>query len=186
MKHIILIFFLAFFFCLSSSMAAASGINERYYKVIYNDIARTNPGLGAEWTEWTAKAILYYSAKWRLNPLLAAANFKQESSYSMKAYSSTGAIGIAQLMPDTAKALGVNPYDPGQNIEGGIRYLAQNMNTFQNAGKWQASYAVAAYNAGPDAIKKHGGIPPYQETVNHVAVVGRNYNQLCQEFERIE
>lgn len=183
MKRIIFIYFLIFSF-FPLSMATANNANEKYYRVLYNDIARTNSSLGAEWTDWTAKAILYYSAKWQVDPFLAAANFKQESSYSMKAYSRTGAIGIAQLMPDTAKALGVNPYDPGQNVEGGIRYLAQNMNTFQNAGKWQASYAIAAYNAGPEAIKKYGGIPPYTETVNHVVAVGRNYNQLHREFEQ--
>ncbi|MDR1701520.1 MAG: lytic transglycosylase domain-containing protein [Sporomusaceae bacterium] len=186
MKRIFFIFLLTLFCCVSASTADASSISDKYYKVIYKDITRTNPSLGTKWADWTAKTIIYYSVKWRVNPFLAAANFKQESCYSMRAYSSVGAIGIAQLMPNTAKDLGVNPHGPSQNIEGGIRYLAQSMNIFRYAGKWQTSYAIAAYNAGPGAIEQYGGIPPFPETRKHVEMVGKNYNLLCREFAQTQ
>jgi len=91
---------------------------------------------------------------------------QQESGWRADARSHKGAIGLAQLMPDTARLLGVNPHDPRQNLEGGARYLAEQYRTF---GSWRL--ALAAYNAGPAAVEKHGGVPPYQETRNYVRVI---------------
>lgn len=91
---------------------------------------------------------------------------QQESGWRSDARSHKGAIGLAQLMPETARALGVNPHDPRQNLEGGARYLAAQYRTF---GSWRL--ALAAYNAGPAAVEKHGGVPPYQETRNYVRVI---------------
>ena len=88
---------------------------------------------------------------------------QQESNWNPRAKSHKGAIGLAQLMPTTAKHLRVDPWDPKQNLEGGARYLAQQYREF---GSWRL--ALAAYNAGPNAVKKHGGIPPYRETKNYV------------------
>lgn len=88
---------------------------------------------------------------------------QQESGWNPHAKSHKGALGLAQLMPDTARALGVDPHDPQQNLEGGARYLARQYREF---GSWRL--ALAAYNAGPDAVKKHGGVPPYNETRNYV------------------
>ena len=88
---------------------------------------------------------------------------QQESNWNPAAQSHKGALGLAQLMPETALLLGVNPLDPVENLEGGARYLAQQFAAF---GSWRL--ALAAYNAGPDAVKKHGGVPPYQETRNYV------------------
>ena len=90
----------------------------------------------------------------------------QESRWNPKAVSHAGAIGLAQLMPGTAAALRVDPKDPEQNLEGGARYLATQYKTF---GSWRL--ALAAYNAGPGAVKKHGGIPPYKETRNYVRII---------------
>jgi soluble lytic murein transglycosylase-like protein len=88
---------------------------------------------------------------------------QQESNWNATAKSHKGALGLAQLMPGTARALGVDPHDPKQNLEGGARYLAQQYRKF---GSWRL--ALAAYNAGPEAVRKHGGVPPYRETQNYV------------------
>ncbi|MCR8547319.1 lytic transglycosylase domain-containing protein [Salipiger sp. P9] len=88
---------------------------------------------------------------------------QQESGFNASAKSHKGAIGLAQLMPFTAKSLGVDPHDPAQNLEGGARYLKAQYVKF---GSWRL--ALAAYNAGPGAVEKHGGVPPYRETRNYV------------------
>jgi soluble lytic murein transglycosylase-like protein len=94
---------------------------------------------------------------------------QQESGWDPHAVSHKGAIGLAQLMPQTARLLRVDPRDPHQNLEGGARYLKEQYRTF---GSWRL--ALAAYNAGPGAVKKHGGIPPFRETRNYVkAITGR-------------
>ncbi|PAU99032.1 lytic transglycosylase domain-containing protein [Paracoccus salipaludis] len=91
---------------------------------------------------------------------------QQESGWNAGARSHKGATGLAQLMPGTAAKLGVNPHDPVQNLEGGARYLRMMYNTF---GDWRL--ALAAYNAGPGAVTKHKGIPPYRETRNYVRII---------------
>jgi len=88
---------------------------------------------------------------------------QQESGWNARAKSHKGAIGLAQLMPGTARVLGVDPHDPRQNLEGGARYLRQQYDTFRS---WRL--ALAAYNAGPQAVEKYGGVPPYRETKNYV------------------
>jgi hypothetical protein len=95
---------------------------------------------------------------------LFRANIEIESAYRQSAVSSAGAIGLGQLMPATARDLGVDPRDPLQNLDGSARYLAMMLELFGNP-----QLALAAYNAGPDAVRQYNGIPPYRETQNHVA-----------------
>ena len=91
---------------------------------------------------------------------------EQESNWNPRAISPKGAIGLAQLMPGTARVLGVNPRDPRQNLEGGARYLREQYDTFRD---WRL--ALAAYNAGPEAVHRFGGIPPYRETQSYVVAI---------------
>jgi soluble lytic murein transglycosylase-like protein len=91
---------------------------------------------------------------------------QQESGWNASAVSNKGALGLAQLMPDTARGLGVNPHDVAQNLEGGARYLKTQYDKF---GDWRL--ALAAYNAGPGAVEKYNGIPPYNETQNYVRII---------------
>jgi len=90
----------------------------------------------------------------------------QESRWNIKAVSPKGARGLAQLMPDTARALRVNPDDPSENLEGGARYLAQQYARFRT---WRL--ALAAYNAGPGAVEKYGDVPPFRETQDYVRTI---------------
>jgi soluble lytic murein transglycosylase-like protein len=91
---------------------------------------------------------------------------QQESGWNPSAKSNKGATGLAQLMPGTAQKLGVDINDPHQNLEGGARYLRMMYDKF---GSWRL--ALAAYNAGPGAVEKHAGVPPYDETKNYVLVI---------------
>ena len=94
---------------------------------------------------------------------------EQESGWKAGAISHKGAVGLAQLMPQTARALGVNPSDPVANLDGGARYLRAQYEAF---GSWRL--ALAAYNAGPGAVTTHKGVPPYAETRKYVtAILGR-------------
>jgi hypothetical protein len=109
--------------------------------------------------------IARHSDAQNLDPKLVRALIQAESGYNVRAVSNKGAIGLMQLMPDTASELKVrNPYDPDQNIRGGTLYLRQMIDHF--AGK--VELAIAAYNAGPGAVEKHGGIPPFAETRDYV------------------
>lgn len=90
----------------------------------------------------------------------------QESRWNTRAVSNKGALGLAQLMPGTAQMLRVDPMDPKQNLDGGARYLRMMYDKF---GDWKL--ALAAYNAGPGAVERHGGIPPFAETQNYVRVI---------------
>ncbi len=107
------------------------------------------------------------SLEFGIDPSLILAVIQVESNYNVAAVSPVGAMGLMQLMPDTAAALGVkDPWNPRENIWGGVRYLRAQIDRFSSI-----ELALAAYNAGPGAVEKHGGIPPYDETIMYVEAV---------------
>lgn len=111
--------------------------------------------------------IMAAAKEYNVDPALVAAVAEAESNGSQNAVSSVGALGVMQLMPDTAASLGVDPNNRKDNIRGGAKYLRQMLDTFGG----DVRKAVAAYNAGPGAVKEHGGVPPYKETQRYVAKI---------------
>lgn len=116
-----------------------------------------------------------YASQNNLDPDFVKAVVKQESGFNPKAKSHCGAMGLMQLMPSTAQGLGVkDAFDAEQNIYGGTKYLKGLMDRFGN----NKELALAAYNAGPNAVKKYNGIPPYKETQNYVKNVMASYGRF--------
>ncbi len=114
------------------------------------------------------------SGQYSVDPLLVHAIIHVESRYNNYAISPKGAEGLMQLIPATARRMGVkNSFDTRQNVEGGVKYLKQLQDRFGDL-----RYALAAYNAGENAVERHGGIPPYAETQEYVYQVGRRYGEL--------
>ena len=114
--------------------------------------------------EKKAKLIRELSFEFEVEEKLIYAMIKQESRGNHKAVSRKGAIGYMQLMPRTAKELGVDPHDPFDNLRGGVKYISKQLKKF----KGDVRLALAAYNAGPGNVQKYGGIPPFKETNRYV------------------
>ncbi len=106
--------------------------------------------------------------------VLFQALVEAESSYNPTAVSPKGAYGLGQLMPDTARALGVDPRDPSQNLDGAARYLLAQLATFKDI-----NLALAAYNAGPHRVVEYSGIPPFTETRDYIARIHRIRSRLA-------
>lgn len=145
------------------------------YDVIHDEVIQFNRS--EKESSWIAMAILYAADECKMDPMLITAVMEAESAFNFKALSPVGAIGLMQIMPATAKSIGVDPYNPLANVVGGAFYLKMQLDRF--AGQSQALiYAVAAYNAGPEAVAKAGGIPAFNETRIYVVKVLNNYNRL--------
>ncbi|NNC68433.1 MAG: lytic transglycosylase domain-containing protein [Gammaproteobacteria bacterium] len=133
---------------------------------------RMTPSKLAKRASSYADAIEAYSIAYEVDPKLVKAIIAIESCFDRKAVSSVGARGLMQLMPATAKELGVkDSFDANQNIRGGIKYFSQMLTRFND----NTELALAAYNAGPNAVEKYGGIPPYAETKGYVKKVLKRY-----------
>jgi soluble lytic murein transglycosylase-like protein len=114
------------------------------------------------------------AAEFHVDPALVEAIVENESAFDPGATSGAGARGLMQLMPETAASLGVtDAYDPAQNVRGGTRYLRGLLDRFHDV-----ELAVAAYNAGPAAVERYGGVPPYAETQNYARGVLHRYRAL--------
>lgn len=133
----------------SASTASSHGINSKFLEMIQVEAARQG-----------------------VSPKLVKAIVKTESGGRSGAQSPAGALGLMQLMPATANALGVDPLIPQENISGGIRYLKEMAQRFGSL-----DLTLAAYNAGPKAVERYGGIPPYSETQNYIRKVRKLLNR---------
>jgi soluble lytic murein transglycosylase-like protein len=142
--------------------------------VAYTDFQPALPPSGASPDD--VRPLIWKEAGRRgVDPLLVEAVLRNESGFDTQALSPTGAGGLMQLMPDTARQVGVGDrFDPAQNIAGGTEYLAQQLDRFQG----NIEMALAAYNAGPEAVSRYGGVPPYPDTVEYVRRVLQDYRAL--------
>jgi soluble lytic murein transglycosylase-like protein len=122
--------------------------------------------------------IRYTADTFDVDPALVKAVVAAESNFEPRAVSRVGAQGLMQLMPETARAMGVRrPFTPSENIRGGVRYLKAMLDRFD-----EVDLALAAYNAGPAAVVRHGGIPPYPETEAYVTKVLSHYRRYQARF----
>jgi soluble lytic murein transglycosylase-like protein len=137
---------------------------------------RGQVGLAAPSTA-TAHAIHDAAERHQVSERLVEAVAWRESGFNPVAVSPKGARGVMQLMPGTARALGVDPTDPVANIDGGADYLSRLLRRFDG----DQTKALAAYNAGPEAVDRYGGVPPYAETIAYVGAVMRRIGQVAAE-----
>lgn len=133
----------------------------------------SGPASGAAGTPY-GSLVQAAADRYGVDPALVQAVMETESGGDPQARSPAGAAGLMQLMPSTAEALGVtDPYDPAQSIDAGSRYLASQLRRLGDV-----AAALAAYNAGPGAVQRWGGVPPYRETREYVAQVLERYREL--------
>ncbi|HEX3456800.1 MAG TPA: lytic transglycosylase domain-containing protein, partial [Candidatus Baltobacteraceae bacterium] len=134
-------------------------------------ILRTNPRIAQAAALLFAESTARSAGDRSLPPEFLGATLLQESAYDPRAFSSAGAIGIAQFMPETAAGIGIDPYDPLAAIDGAAALLGGYVAAYRGRYTNPYSAALAAYNAGPLAVARYGGVPPYPETREYVALV---------------
>jgi hypothetical protein len=138
-----------------------------------------NARLTQDQAQSIAEWVLHYSKQFKVNHRLVFAVIKWESDCHPECVSHAGAIGLMQLMPGTARYLGVDPWNVQQNIKGGVRYLSEQLADYRGRSNYeQCALALAAYNAGPNAVKRAGGVPAIPETQRYVRKVTETFYQL--------
>ena len=160
----------------ADSTAAFASLTSDQYVRIYADRIRTcNRNIEDALACKIAACLLDKSRRYGVDPRLTFALVLQESRFNPNAVSSAGARGLGQLMPGTAAGLGVrDAFDVEDNLDGSVRYLANQLQTFG-----RLSHALAAYNAGPNNVKRFGGVPPFRETKNYVRRIWAQYCSLA-------
>jgi hypothetical protein len=167
-------------------IAGLSAGAQQVYPAYRSFIANHNRKLSDKQVDDITRTLLIFSERLDMDPRLVMAIFIAESDFDPNCTSHAGAMGIGQLMPENARELGLsNPYDPVQNVAGSIWLLKSHLNQY-SGGAAQDEIKMrdivlmaAAYNAGPGAVRKYKGVPPYRETQNYVKKVTRLYKQLC-------
>jgi soluble lytic murein transglycosylase-like protein len=147
----------------------------------YGRLALTyNPDLTSDQAYLIGRKIVELSAKYGVARALIAALIKCESDFNPRAVSRAGAKGLGQLMPGTAAGLGVTDcFDIAQNLEGSVQYIATQLKRYTGRSNWeQFALGMSSYNAGPGAVKKYGGIPPYRETIAYVDRVAKYFREF--------
>lgn len=147
----------------------AASVNSAEPSSAAASLAAKLPPHGRQW----AGAITDAALRVGLDPTLLAALVQHESNFKQSAVSHAGAIGLAQLMPGTARGLGVDPHDPLQNLAGGARFLREQLDRFGSV-----DLALAAYNAGPNRVAQAGGVPRIAETTRYVSLVTATWEKL--------
>jgi hypothetical protein len=156
------------FLAASATAATAADTDEEQYASLLRTI---NPHLQVHQSLRFAHSVVADAERTNLDPQLIVALVTVESHWRPNAISRVGARGLGQLMPGTAQILGVDAWDPMQNIRGAATYLRAMLNHFADSGSNRLRYAIGAYNAGPKAVDRYHGIPPYTETQNYVRKV---------------
>lgn len=155
------------------------GVSDNTIGVWKQWVSRINPKLNAGQLELIVRSVIYYSALYGVDHHLAFAMIKCESDFDPTCLSGPGASGLCQLMPGTAASLGVDRWDIEQNIMGGMKYLSEQLHAYADRSNYeQFAFGLASYNAGPNAVKRAGGVPNYPETVRYVKKVGDLFLQL--------
>ena len=167
------IFVFSLFACAPSQAAAPSSDVAVYAKVL----RKINPRLQQGQSRDLAQHVLANAARWNVDANLLVALVTVESRWRPAARSRVGAVGLGQLMPGTARTLGVNPRNADQNLAGCAHYLSSMISKYGNKPN-QFALAFAAYNAGPKAVARYHGIPPFSETQHYVVRVMRMWHHF--------
>lgn len=174
----------------SAAVAAPPGLSARarlIYAPYRQAVRNMNPRLAQSDVDKITSSILYFSDRNDVDPRLIMAMIICESGFDLHSTSRTGAAGLGQLMPGTARGLGVtDPYDPVQNIAASVHLLRGHLDAYGGAPAHagviplsQIALTMAAYNAGPGAVRRYHGVPPYRETRRYVAKVAALYQKMC-------